>query len=109
MSLISKIREKTGLIVGAVAIGLILFLVGGDLLGPSSQILGGQDKEIGEIAGEEISINAYRQAINEMEANFYLRTGRNPSDREQNAIQQQAWDKMIADVAFSKQFERVGD
>ena len=108
MSLISKIREKTGLIVGAVAIGLILFLVGGDLLGPSSQILGGQDKEIGEIAGEEISIDAYKQAINEMEANFYLRTGRNPSDREQNAIQQQAWDKMIADVAFSKQFDELG-
>lgn len=108
MSLISKIREKTGLIVGAVAIGLILFLVGGDLLGPSSQILGGQNKEIGEIAGEEISIDAYKQAINEMEANFYLRTGRNPSDREQNAIQQQAWDKMIADVAFSKQFDELG-
>ncbi len=108
MSLISKIREKTGLIVGAVAIGLILFLVGGDLLGPSSQILGGQDKDVGEIAGEEISIDAYKQAINEMEANFYLRTGRNPSDREQNAIQQQAWDKMIADVAFSKQFDELG-
>ena len=108
MSLISKIREKTGLIVGAVAIGLIMFLVGGDLLGPSSQILGGPDKEVGEIAGEEISIDAYKQAINEMEANFYLRTGRNPSDREQNAIQQQAWDKMIADVAFSKQFDELG-
>ncbi len=53
MSLISKIRERTGLIVGAVSIGLILFLVGGDLLGPSSQLLGGPDKEVGEIAGEE--------------------------------------------------------
>ena len=108
MSLISKIREKTGLIVGAVAIGLILFLVGGDLLGPSSQLLGGPDKEIGEIAGEEISIDEYQQAVNEMEANFYLRTGRNPSDREQNTIRQQAWSKMIADVAFAKQFDELG-
>ena len=108
MSLIGKIREKTGLIVGAVAIGLILFLVGGDLLGPSSQLLGGPDKEVGEIAGEEITIDEYQQAVNEMEANFYLQTGRNPSDREQNTIRQQAWNKMIADVAFTKQFDELG-
>ena len=108
MSLISKIREKTGLIVGAVAVGLILFLVGGDLLGPSSQLLGGPDKEIGEIAGEDITIDEYQQAVNEMEANFYLRTGRNPSDREQNTIRQQAWSKMIADVAYTKQFDELG-
>ena len=108
MSLISKIREKTGLIVGAVAVGLILFLVGGDLLGPSSQLLGGPDKEIGEIAGEDITIDEYQQAINEIEANFYLQTGRNPSDREQNTIRQQAWSKMVADVAFTKQFDELG-
>ena len=108
MSLIGKIREKTGLIVGAVAIGLILFLVGGDLLGPSSQLLGGPDKEVGEIAGEEITIDEYQQAVNEMEANFYLQTGRNPSDREQNTIRQPAWNKMIADVAFTKQFDELG-
>ena len=108
MSLISKIREKTGLIVGAVAVGLILFLVGGDLLGPSSQLLGGPDKEIGEVAGEDITIDEYQQSINEMEANFYLQTGRNPSDREQNTIRQQAWTKMIADVAYAKQFEELG-
>ncbi len=108
MSLISKIRERTGLIVGAVAIGLILFLVGGDLLGPSSQLLGGPDKEIGEIAGEEITIDAYRQAISEMEANFYLQTRRNPSEQEKNGLRQQAWDKLIADVAFTKQFDELG-
>ena len=108
MSLISKIREKTGLIVGAVAIGLILFLVGGDLLGPSSQLLGGPDKNIGEIAGETITIDEYQQAINEIEANFYLQTGRNPSDREQNTIRQQAWSKMVADVTFTKQFDKLG-
>ena len=108
MSLISKIREKTGLIVGAVAVGLILFLVGGDLLGPSSQLLGGPDKEIGEIAGEEITIDEYQQAVNEMETNFLLQTGRNPSDREQNALRQQAWDKLIANVAFSQEFDELG-
>ncbi len=108
MSLISKIRERTGLIVGAVSIGLILFLVGGDLLGPSSQLLGGPDKEVGEIAGEEISIDQYQQAVNEMEANYYLQTRRNPSEREKSGLRNQAWDKLIADVAFTKQFDELG-
>ncbi len=108
MSLIGKIREKTGLIVGAVAVGLILFLLGGDLLGPSSQILGGPDKEVGEIAGEEITIDEYQQAVNEVETNFLLQTGRNPNDREQSGLRNQAWDKLIADVAFTKEFEKLG-
>ena len=54
MALINKIREKTGLAVGIVAFGLILFLVGGDILGPNSVIMGGNENVVGEIAGDEI-------------------------------------------------------
>ena len=108
MSLIGKIREKTGLIVGAVAIGLILFLVGGDLLGPSSQILGGPDKDVGEIAGETVSIEEYQQAINEMKLNYSLNTGRNPSEEEMNSIRQQAWSMLVAQKAFEEEYEELG-
>ena len=108
MSLIGKIREKTALIVGAVAIGLILFLVGGDLLAPNSQLLGGPDTEVGEIAGQNISLEEYQQAINEQKANFALRAQRQPSEGEMNSLRQQAWSKLIAERAFGKEFEELG-
>jgi peptidyl-prolyl cis-trans isomerase D len=43
MALINKIREKSGIAVTVIAISLILFMVGGDLLGPNS-ILGGRQQ-----------------------------------------------------------------
>ncbi len=55
-----------------------------------------------------ISIDQYQQAVNEMEANYYLQTRRNPSEREKSGLRNQAWDKLIADVAFTKQFDELG-
>lgn len=108
MALISKIREKTALVVGAVAVGLILFIVGGDLVGPNSSMFGGQDTTVGEIAGEEIDYQDYQQAIEEVRYSFITNTGRNPSEREMNAIRQQAWDKLIAETAFAEEFDELG-
>ena len=55
MGLINKIREKSGIAVGIIAIGLGLFVVGGDILSPNSTLLGGDQTIVGEIAGREIS------------------------------------------------------
>lgn len=107
MALISKIREKTALVVGFVALGLFLFIAA-DIFTSSSGLLGRENTEVGEIAGKDISIQEYQQAIEEMKYNFSANTGRNPSEREMNSIRQQAWDKLIADIAFADQFEELG-
>ena len=108
MSLISKIREKTGLVIGAVAIGLGMFVVGGDLLGPNSGFFGERDNTVGEIAGETITYDEYQQTIQEVEANYTLQTGNPPTASQQFGIRQQAWDKLIADIAFQQQYEALG-
>mgnify|MGYP006266675821 CR=1 FL=1 len=108
MSLISKIREKTGFVIGAVAIGLGMFVVGGDLLGPNSGFFGGRDNTVGEIAGETITYEEYQQTIQEVESNYTLQTGNQPSASQQFGIRQQAWDKLIADIAFQQQYEALG-
>lgn len=107
MALITKIREKTVLVVGVVAVGLVLFIVGGDMLRGDSSLFG-PDDTVGEIAGEEVKYNEYQQAIEEVRYNYAINTGRNPTEREMNSIRQQAWDKMIADIAFTKEFEKLG-
>lgn len=77
-------------------------------MGPNSQLLGGPDNEIGEIAGEDVSLEEYQQAINEQKANFALRTQRQPNEREMNSLRQQAWSKLVAEKAFGKEFESLG-
>ena len=105
MALINKIREKTGLAVGIIAFGLILFLVGGDILGPNSVILGKNKMEVGEIAGEKIDREEYIQQIEELKYNYTLNYGRNPSENELITLRQQAWDYLIVKKAFQKQFD----
>ena len=108
MALISKIREKTGLAVGIIAFGLILFLVGGDILGPNSVILGKSRREVGEIAGQKVDYNEYVQQIEELKYNYTLNFNRNPTESEMVAIRQQAWDYLIVKKAFQNEFDRLG-
>lgn len=107
MALISKIREKTALVVGFVALGLFLFIAA-DIFTSSSGFFGREEAEVGEIAGQSISIQEYQQAVEEIKYNYSVNTGRNPSEREMVSIRQQAWDKLIADIAFTEQFEELG-
>jgi len=108
MALIKKIRERTGLAVGIVAFGLILFLVGGDILGPNSVILGKNSREVGEIAGEKVDFEEYVQQIEELKYNFTLNFGRNPSESDMLTIRQQAWDYLVVKKAFQEEYDRLG-
>ncbi|MGK7397014.1 MAG: peptidylprolyl isomerase [Candidatus Cyclobacteriaceae bacterium M3_2C_046] len=108
MALINKIREKSGLAVGLVALGLMMFIVGGDILGPNSFILGNQSNNVGEIAGEKISYDEFQQQVEEMKYNYTLNFGRNPTETELYSIRQQSWEFLIVKHAFQKQFDELG-
>ncbi len=108
MALINKIREKSGWAVGFVALGLGLFMVGGDILGPNSAILGKNKTDVGEIAGEIIERDRYQDQIDEIKYNYTINYGRNPSESEMFSIRQQAWDYLIVKIAFQKEFDALG-
>lgn len=108
MALIKKIRQRTGLAIGVIAVGLIFFVVGGDLLGPNSTLLGNSGNIVGEIAGEDISYEEYMQRIEQAKLSFQQNTGRNPSENELNSIREQAWQALIVERVFSEQYEELG-
>lgn len=108
MALINKLREKAGkVVVVAVALAIGSFIMA-DLLGPNSSFFTGDRNKVGEIAGEEISIQDYQQRVEEMKYNYSLNTGRNPSEAEMNTIRQQAWEMLIVDIAFREEFDELG-
>ncbi len=108
MGLINKIREKSGIAVGIIAIGLGLFVVGGDILSPNSTLLGGDQTVVGEIAGREISYQEYVNEIEEYKYNFSANTGRTPSEIDMYTVREQAWLSLIAKYAFQREYDKLG-
>ena len=86
MALISTLREKmTKFVVGAITLSLGAFIVGSDLLGNGPRsIFGGSDRMVGEIGGDEITIDEYNSALQEQENNYIINFGRQPGERERN-------------------------
>lgn len=108
MALIKQIRQRTGLAIGVIAGGLILFLLGGDLLSPNSSLLNSNQNIVGEIAGEEITLEEYSLKIEEFKAMFQQRSGRPASEPEMVSVREQAWQAMIVERVFDEEYQKLG-
>ncbi|MGC4020861.1 MAG: SurA N-terminal domain-containing protein [Cyclobacteriaceae bacterium] len=110
MALIGTLRTKmTKFVVGFVALAMGAFIVGSDLFGSGPRsIFGGNQNNIGEIAGTSISRDEFQNAVNERETEYALSSGRQPGERERTYLQQQAWELLIVQHAIRSQFEKTG-
>ena len=108
MALIKQIRQRTGLAIGVIAGGLILFLLGGDLLSPNSSLLNSNQNIVGEIAGEDVTYEEYIARVEEFKLAFQQRTGRVPSEPEMFSVREQAWQAMIVERVFREEYEKLG-
>ena len=81
MALIGTLRNKMGTwVVVFVFVAIAAFIVG-DLFSGNSSILNWGQKNVGEIAGREVSIDEFQSAIRERESNYALQFNRQPGDR----------------------------
>ena len=107
MAVMNTLRNKMGKIVLiAIAVAMVAFIAG-DLLGPNS-FLFGRDTNVGEIAGETISYEEYQYTVERQKQDFISRSQRNPNENELSSIRQQAWDRLISDIAFGQQMDAAG-
>ena len=102
MALINKIREKTGLAVGVIAFGLILFLVGGDILGPNSVLLGRNDTSVGTIAGEKVDFQDFNRRV-EM-----VTQGRSITSDQMPFVREQVWTDLVREISYGQKIEELG-
>jgi peptidyl-prolyl cis-trans isomerase D len=107
MAIITKIRERAGLAVGIVALSLGLFIVGSDLLGPGSSLFGTKPV-VGEINGSDISLEELQGEINQLEYDFAVQQGKNPTEQDMQGIREQAWNQLIFKRVFLPQAEEAG-
>lgn len=108
MALITKIREKSGIAAAAIAISLVLFLVGSDIFQGKSSLFGGNSQEIGQIAGQSIMVQDFQKKVEEATANYTAQTGKGPSEQEATMIRDQVWNQYVLDIAYKKEFDALG-
>lgn len=108
MALVTKIREKSGLAIGIIAVSLILFIVGGDLIGSGGGLFGGNNQKVGEIAGNTILVQDFQRKVDEARLGYEAQTGRAASEQELQLIREQAWNQFILEYAYQKEFDALG-
>lgn len=108
MALIGTLRNKMGkIVVGAIMVTMVAF-IGTDLIGNASFLGGGENPDIGEMAGETISNTQFQNKVDELSYNFAINTGRNPLQEETDQIRNQAWNALILEKVYEKQFDELG-
>lgn len=107
MAIITKIRERAGLAVGVVALSLGLFIVGSDLMSPGSSLFGNK-QVVGEINGEDIPYEEMTKEVAQMEYDFSVQQGKNPTEQEMQSLREQAWNQIIFKKLFLPEAENTG-
>lgn len=107
MALIGKIREKTSLAVGLVAIGLVLFLVGSDLLGLGPRTAS-QHPVIGKVAGKKITLRSFQEQCEARQHGFFLQYDRMPTEVEKEFLRDQVWQQLLTDICYAQIHDALG-
>ncbi|HVD97841.1 MAG TPA: peptidylprolyl isomerase [Cytophagaceae bacterium] len=107
MALINKINEKSGLIAGVIAVALILFMLGGDIMSNNSIFRFGKDR-VGTINGQNISFPEYQYILSQQEREFEIMRDQSVGENERPGIEYQAWNKLINKFAYKPEFEKLG-
>ena len=108
MALINTIREKSGVAVGAVAIGMLLFIVGGDLVGGKSRLFGGDGQLVGKVNGEKIELPDFNNALEQAKQNFANQYGRPPDEQALSSLRDQTWNQLLYRRAFQPEIDKLG-
>jgi peptidyl-prolyl cis-trans isomerase D len=107
MSFISAIRQRSGLVVGVVAISLVLFILTSIVSDPSFSFFS-NEQSVGEINGESISAKVFGQEIEKLENDFQIQNNRGPNDQERQQLRDQAWNNLLFQKLYKAETQKLG-
>ena len=108
MALINTIREKSGVAVGLVAVGMLLFIVGGDLVGGKNKLFNRNDQTVGEVAGQKVELADYNNSLEQAKQAFAAQQQRQPDEQALGYLRDQAWNQTIYRLAFQPEWDKLG-
>ena len=101
MGIFNKINQRSGLVVGTIVVGLLLFLIGGDAFTSGGSMFSGFNNKVGKIGGSKVSIEDYQKSVTKAEALYGgSSNGANMDDL--------AWNQLIFDNVNKVVYEKTG-
>lgn len=109
MGIMSFLRNRAGIIV-IVAIGfaIVAFLIG-DAVQVGGSFMGANRNEVGEVAGETISIEDFNKRVDLNTNNFKQQMGQNDMNAQMTSyIVENSWNQAISEILLGKEAKRLG-
>jgi len=108
MATLERIRNKSGLLIIVIAVGLLAFLLG-DLMSSGDSIFRRKNMQIAEINGTSVSYPDYQGYVTELEDYYKLNSRTSALDENtSHQIREQAWTQMVQDVIMEEKYEELG-
>jgi peptidyl-prolyl cis-trans isomerase D len=108
MATLERIRNKSGLLIIVIAIGLLAFLLG-DLMSSGDSIFRRRNMQIAEINGTSVSYPEYQNYVTELEDYYKLNSRSSALDENTSyQIREQAWNQLVQDVIMNDKYEDLG-
>ncbi|MDQ3111305.1 MAG: SurA N-terminal domain-containing protein [Bacteroidota bacterium] len=101
MTILSRIRNRVGLLVGIIFLALLAFVLG-DVFSARIGLGGGNDNTVGEINGNEISAVDFSNELTEKSNDQNLNTD------QQDQLSQMIWEEKLRKYIFEPQFNALG-
>ena len=108
MAILGKIRSKGVLLLVIVGFALFAFIIG-DFLTQGSTYFNKSRETVAEIVGEEVNIQDYQAAIDQMIEVYKIETGQTDLNEEMTAqLRASVWENLVTEKLLYAEAEKLG-
>ena len=108
MAVISRIRNRVGILIGFVGASMILFILG-DLVTSNTGLLKRNSNVVGVIGNEKVRYPEYEKRVEKLTDNYKINTKNETVDpNTQDMLREQAWQMFVTDNTLGKEYEKLG-
>ncbi|GAA4390336.1 SurA N-terminal domain-containing protein [Hymenobacter koreensis] len=87
---------------------MVLFIVGGDLIGGNNNFFNRQDTSVGSVDGDDVNLDEFNAILEQSKEAYVSQNGRQPTEQELQGLRDQAWNQIVFRRAFQPEFEKLG-
>ncbi|GAB4374782.1 MAG: SurA N-terminal domain-containing protein [Salibacteraceae bacterium] len=105
MAAIGSIRKRSGLLIIAIGVAMVLFLLG-DLFSGGAGWFSRQEVEVGEIAGKTVTQQEFEQRVQRIIDEQFGAEG--TDERTKRAVRDRVWSEMVTERVYNAEFQKLG-
>lgn len=108
MATLGKIRSKGILLVVVVGLALLAFIIG-DFLNSSTSYFNKSRERVAQIAGENINIEQFSDAVEQMTQVYKIETGQTELNEDViSQIRTSVWESLVNEIILNKEAQKLG-